>query len=142
MGAPRGRAHPQKGKSAIAAGIRSLNGNRTFTGGPLRAGTLRLPFLRSSPGGCHEISLVNPRYARTRVVRRARARFRRPQGLERSTRRAALFLVEGMDNSRLKEKLQRCENGPFHRSTWSIAHRGAPLQFPEHTKESYEAGAR
>ena len=53
-----------------------------------------------------------------------------------------LFLVEGMDNSRLKEKLQRCENGPFRRSTWSIAHRGAPLQFPEHTKESYEAGAR
>ena len=52
------------------------------------------------------------------------------------------FLVDGMDNSRLKERLQRCENGPFHRSTWSIAHRGAPLQFPEHTKESYEAGAR
>jgi glycerophosphoryl diester phosphodiesterase len=52
------------------------------------------------------------------------------------------FLVEGMDNSRLKEKLQLCENGPFRRSTWSIAHRGAPLQFPEHTKESYEAGAR
>ena len=25
---------------------------------------------------------------------------------------------------------------------FSIAHRGAPLQFPEHTKESYEAGAR
>jgi glycerophosphoryl diester phosphodiesterase len=52
------------------------------------------------------------------------------------------FLVEGMDNSRLKEKLQRCENGPFRRSTWSIAHRGAPLQFPEHTKESYQAAAR
>ena len=27
------------------------------------------------------------------------------------------FLVEGMDNSRLKEKLQLCENGPFRRST-------------------------
>lgn len=52
------------------------------------------------------------------------------------------FLVEGMDNSRLKEKLQRCEKGPFRRSDFSIAHRGAPLQFPEHTKESYEAGAR
>src|SRR6185295_4849099 len=52
------------------------------------------------------------------------------------------FLVEGMDTSRLKEKLQRCENAPFHRSTWSIAHRGAPLQFPEHTKESYQAAAR
>lgn len=52
------------------------------------------------------------------------------------------FLVEGMDQSRLKSKLQRCENGPFRRSTFSISHRGAPLQFPEHTKEGYEAGAR
>jgi glycerophosphoryl diester phosphodiesterase len=52
------------------------------------------------------------------------------------------FLVEGMDQSRLKSRLQRCENGPFRRSTFSIAHRGAPLQFPEHTLESYEAGAR
>lgn len=52
------------------------------------------------------------------------------------------FLVEGMDDSRLKSKLQRCENGPFKRSTFSISHRGAPLQFPEHTLESYEAGAR
>jgi glycerophosphoryl diester phosphodiesterase len=52
------------------------------------------------------------------------------------------FLVEGMDESRLKSKLQRCENGPFRRSTFSISHRGAPLQFPEHTKEGYEAGAR
>jgi glycerophosphoryl diester phosphodiesterase len=52
------------------------------------------------------------------------------------------FLVEGMDQSRLKSKLQRCENGPFHRSSFSISHRGAPLQFPEHTKEGYEAGAR
>jgi glycerophosphoryl diester phosphodiesterase len=52
------------------------------------------------------------------------------------------FLIEGMDNSRLKSKLQSCENGPFKRSMFSIAHRGAPLQFPEHTLESYEAGAR
>lgn len=52
------------------------------------------------------------------------------------------FLVEGMDQSRLKSKLQRCENGPFRRSSFSISHRGAPLQFPEHTKEGYEAGAR
>jgi glycerophosphoryl diester phosphodiesterase len=52
------------------------------------------------------------------------------------------FLVEGMDQSRLKSKLQRCENGPFERSTFSISHRGAPLQFPEHTLEGYEAAAR
>src|SRR5262245_53641506 len=52
------------------------------------------------------------------------------------------YLVEGMDDSPLKERLQRCENGPFYKTDFSIAHRGAPLQFPEHTKESYEAGAR
>jgi glycerophosphoryl diester phosphodiesterase len=52
------------------------------------------------------------------------------------------FLVEGMDPSPLKTKLLRCQDGPFHPTDFSIAHRGAPLQFPEHTKEAYEAGAR
>ena len=52
------------------------------------------------------------------------------------------FLVQGMDASPLKSKLLKCQNGPFRRTDFSIAHRGAALQFPEHTKESYEAGAR
>jgi glycerophosphoryl diester phosphodiesterase len=52
------------------------------------------------------------------------------------------FLVEGMDPSPLKDKLIRCEDGPFQRTDFSIGHRGAALQFPEHTKEAYEAGAR
>jgi glycerophosphoryl diester phosphodiesterase len=52
------------------------------------------------------------------------------------------YLVEGLDDSKLKRKLQSCANGPFRQTDFSIAHRGAPLQFPEHTKESYEAGAR
>jgi len=52
------------------------------------------------------------------------------------------YLVQGMDAGPLKNKLLRCQNGPFRRTDFSIAHRGAPLQFPEHTKESYEAGAR
>lgn len=52
------------------------------------------------------------------------------------------YLVEGLDEGKLKERLLQCENGPFYRTDFSIAHRGAPLQFPEHTKESYEAGAR
>ncbi len=52
------------------------------------------------------------------------------------------FLVQGMDASALKSKLLKCQNGPFRRTDFSIAHRGAALQFPEHTKESYEAGAR
>ena len=52
------------------------------------------------------------------------------------------FLIDGLDDSRLKDKLQSCKAGPFYKSNFSIAHRGAPLQFPEHTRESYEAGAR
>jgi len=52
------------------------------------------------------------------------------------------FLVEDMDPGRLKEKLQSCSEGPFHTSDFSIGHRGAGLQFPEHTKESYQAAAR
>ena len=52
-----------------------------------------------------------------------------------------LFLVNDMDNSELKNKLQSCSAGPFSKTNFSIGHRGAPLQFPEHTKESYEAAA-
>lgn len=52
------------------------------------------------------------------------------------------YLVEGMDDSALKRKLKSCEDEPVRRTNWSIAHRGAPLQFPEHTKEAYQAGAR
>jgi glycerophosphoryl diester phosphodiesterase len=47
-----------------------------------------------------------------------------------------------MDEGPLKAELQKCSEGPFRRSDFSIGHRGAPLQFPEHTKESYEAAAR
>jgi glycerophosphoryl diester phosphodiesterase len=52
------------------------------------------------------------------------------------------FLVNDMEDSRLKRKLQSCSNGPFSKADFSIGHRGAALQFPEHTRESYEAGAR
>jgi glycerophosphoryl diester phosphodiesterase len=52
------------------------------------------------------------------------------------------YLVQGMDAGSLKSRLLKCQNGPFRRTSFSIGHRGAPLQFPEHTKESYEAGAR
>lgn len=51
-------------------------------------------------------------------------------------------LVEDMDESPLKRRLQQCSEGPFYKTEFSIGHRGAPLQFPEHTKESYEAAAR
>jgi glycerophosphoryl diester phosphodiesterase len=52
------------------------------------------------------------------------------------------YLVEGMDPGDLKSRLLQCQRGPFHRTDFSIGHRGAALQFPEHTKEAYEAGAR
>lgn len=54
------------------------------------------------------------------------------------------YLVDQMDEGALKEKLLKCENRTsFHQTDFSIGHRGgAPLQFPEHTKESHEAGAR
>lgn len=50
-------------------------------------------------------------------------------------------LVRDMDEGPLKERLLACRNGPFEKTAWSIGHRGAPLQFPEHTRESYVAAA-
>ena len=52
------------------------------------------------------------------------------------------FLTADMTPGVLKDKLQSCANGPFVKTDFSIGHRGAPLMFPEHTKESYEAAAR
>src|SRR5262249_57916110 len=53
------------------------------------------------------------------------------------------YLVDKLSPGSLKTALQRCGKGPFKRTTFSIGHRGGgTLQFPEHTKESHEAGAR
>ena len=52
------------------------------------------------------------------------------------------YLVEGMDEGALKNRLMQCANGPFYRTDFSIAHRGAALQFPEHSDVAYRAGAR
>ncbi|MBR1233724.1 glycerophosphodiester phosphodiesterase family protein [Bradyrhizobium sp. AUGA SZCCT0182] len=51
------------------------------------------------------------------------------------------YLVDKMKDGPLKEKLSQC-TGPFHKTDFSIGHRGAAMQFPEHTKESYTAAAR
>jgi len=51
------------------------------------------------------------------------------------------YLVDKMKDGPLKQKLSQC-TGPFHKSDFSIGHRGAALQFPEHTRESYQAAAR
>jgi glycerophosphoryl diester phosphodiesterase len=53
------------------------------------------------------------------------------------------FLVDDMRESPLKQRLQQCaRRGQFSKTDFSIGHRGAPLQFPEHTVESYTAAAR
>jgi glycerophosphoryl diester phosphodiesterase len=52
------------------------------------------------------------------------------------------FLVNDMQESRLKRELLSCSDGPFEKTDFSIGHRGAALQFPEHTVEAYQAGAR
>ncbi|MEJ2621615.1 MAG: glycerophosphodiester phosphodiesterase family protein [Candidatus Thiodiazotropha sp.] len=53
------------------------------------------------------------------------------------------YLVDDMDESKLKQELQACsKNKKFKKSNFSIGHRGAAMQFPEHTKESYIAAAR
>ena len=51
------------------------------------------------------------------------------------------YLVDDMDEGELKAELEQCKAGPFSRTDFSIGHRGAALQFPEHTKESYVAAA-
>lgn len=52
------------------------------------------------------------------------------------------YLVDRMEDGPLKDKLKSCFAGPFHRSDWSMGHRGATLQFPEHSAESYLAAIR
>ncbi|QCQ22776.1 glycerophosphodiester phosphodiesterase family protein [Desulfoglaeba alkanexedens] len=52
------------------------------------------------------------------------------------------YLVEGMDEGKLKDRLMQCKDGPFYRTDFSIGHRGAALQFPEHSDVSYMAAAR
>ena len=50
-----------------------------------------------------------------------------------------LYLVQALPDGPLKQRLQSCSQGPFYRTDFSIAHRGAPLMFPEHSLQSYQA---
>jgi len=54
------------------------------------------------------------------------------------------FLVDEMSEGPLKQRLQTCvaRTRNYRPAQFSIGHRGAPLQFPEHTRESYVAAAR
>jgi glycerophosphoryl diester phosphodiesterase len=50
--------------------------------------------------------------------------------------------VDDLPPGALKDELEECKDGPFEKTDFSIGHRGAALQFPEHTREAYVAGAR
>jgi glycerophosphoryl diester phosphodiesterase len=52
------------------------------------------------------------------------------------------YLIDRMEDGPLKEQLQSCMGQTPAVSKFSIGHRGAPLQFPEHTAESNVAAAR
>ncbi|MBS8258996.1 glycerophosphodiester phosphodiesterase [Roseibium polysiphoniae] len=53
-----------------------------------------------------------------------------------------LYLVDQMEDGALKDKLLACAATPAAKTDFSIGHRGAALQFPEHTAEGYVAAAR
>ncbi len=50
-------------------------------------------------------------------------------------------LVAGLADGPLKRELQACIDTPVRRTAFSLGHRGAPLHYPEHTRESYLAAA-
>ena len=52
------------------------------------------------------------------------------------------YLIDNMDASPLKDELKACEKQTPKTTSFSISHRGAPLQFPEHTYDGYLAAAR
>src|SRR5512145_562819 len=55
---------------------------------------------------------------------------RRPRSVQLGPR--PYYLVEDMEDGALKAELERCSEGPFRKSDFSIGHRGACMQFPEH----------
>lgn len=52
------------------------------------------------------------------------------------------YLIDDMASSPLKSKLESCADIPSAASDFSISHRGAPLQFPEHSEQGWRAAAR
>ena len=54
------------------------------------------------------------------------------------------YLLDQLEKGELKDTLERCaaSTTQYDRRNFSIAHRGASLQFPEHTKEAYLAAHR
>ncbi|WP_189433140.1 glycerophosphodiester phosphodiesterase family protein [Alishewanella longhuensis] len=52
------------------------------------------------------------------------------------------YLTDLLPAGELKTTLSQCLQQPAKRQTFSIGHRGAPLQFPEHSQASYVAAIR
>ncbi len=52
------------------------------------------------------------------------------------------YLIDRMEEGALKDKLTQCMGQEGETSLFSIGHRGAPMQFPEHTVEANVAAAR
>ena len=52
-----------------------------------------------------------------------------------------LALVAGLAAGDLQRELAACIDAPVRRTSFSMGHRGAPLHYPEHTRESYAAAA-
>ncbi|CAM5222592.1 glycerophosphodiester phosphodiesterase family protein [Alishewanella longhuensis] len=52
------------------------------------------------------------------------------------------YLTDLLPAGELKTKLSQCLQQPAKRQSFSIGHRGAPLQFPEHSQASYMAAIR
>lgn len=53
-----------------------------------------------------------------------------------------LYLIDRMKDGPLKDKLASCAGQPVRRTLFSIGHRGAQMQFPEHSVEANVAAAR
>lgn len=52
------------------------------------------------------------------------------------------YLIDDLAAGELKDSLSACSGQTPQKSVFSIGHRGAALQYPEHTLESYVAAAR
>ncbi len=52
------------------------------------------------------------------------------------------YLIDDLEAGKLKDDLSACSGQTAKKTDFTIGHRGAALQFPEHTRESYLAAAR
>jgi glycerophosphoryl diester phosphodiesterase len=49
------------------------------------------------------------------------------------------YLVQGMDEGKLKDRPMQCESGPFYPTDFSAGHHGPAMRFPEHSDVSRRA---